>query len=119
MKNTKSSNTFTSVNEINKLNSSNEETANNEKQLLDREEVKNTPFVKINNYEKNTSMIVLGNYRISEEMELGTETEEEYMTRLQSVDWNMMISIIGIITEQQVKLLELKKLESIRQQNTI
>lgn len=109
MKNTKSSNTFTNVNETSKQNSFKKETTNNEEQLFDREEVTNTPFVKINNHEKKTSMIVLGNYRISEEMELESEEEEHYMTKLQSVDWNMMISIIGIITEQQVKLLELKK----------
>lgn len=109
MTNTKSSNTFTNVKETSKLNSSNEETTNNEKQLLEREEVRDTPFVKINNYEKNTSMIVLGNYRISNEMEIGTIAEQDYMFKLQEIDWNMMISIIGIITEQQVKLIELKK----------
>lgn len=109
MKNTELSNTFTNVNETSNKNSSNEETTNNVKQLLEREEVKGTPFVKINNHETNKSMIVLGNYRISDEMEQGTEYEEDYMERLQSVDWNMMISIIGIITEQQLKIAELKK----------
>lgn len=76
-----------SVGEVNNSNSNYE--------LMKRKNIENTPFTIIT-IENNEHFITLGKYRLSEKYETFEEAEQNANT----IDWNKIMQIIGIMIEK-------------------
>lgn len=74
-------------------------------ELIERTEVKDTPFTIIRIKAKNESFATLGEYRITEVYEHNKDLEEE----LKTITWNRIIQVIMILTEKlKTENLEIK-----------
>lgn len=92
-------NTKNTAEELLKLQTGAEETHNKNSNLMEREEIQNTPFEIVGNTEIGYTLI-MGKYTLTEFL----ETKEEVLNELKTIQWKIIQRMIGAMIDFNEKI---------------
>ena len=84
------------VKKVGKLKYASEEIKEENKELITRKNVKDSPFEVIGITDKNEYFAVLGEYRITEKF----KSEKEAIKEVKGISWNRVIQVMMILIEK-------------------